>query len=44
MSSGHSDRNFDVPTEKKLWKNQSSFRQIPEKVSSRIFLKGNLVS
>ena len=44
MCSEHSDRNFDVPTEKKLWKNQSLFGQIPEKVSSRIFLKGNLVS
>ena len=44
MCSEHSDRIFDVPTEKKVWKNQSSFGQIPEKVSSRISLKGNLVS
>ena len=44
MCSEHSDRNYDVPTEKKFRKNQSSFGQIPEKVSSRIFLQGNLVS
>ena len=44
LCSGHLDRNFDVPTEKKLSKVQSSFGQIPEKVSSRIFLKRNLVS
>ena len=37
MCSEHSDRNFDVLTEKKLWKNQSSVGQIPKKVSSRIF-------
>ena len=32
------------PLKKNLWKVQSSFGQIPEKVSSRILLKGNLVS
>ena len=43
MCSGHLDRNFDVPTEKKLSKVQLSFRQILENVSSRNFLKANLV-
>ena len=44
MCSGHRDRNFDFPAEKNLGKVQSSSGQIPEKVSSRILLKGNLVS